>query len=113
MIRAVLIVLLLAAVLVVASENRQDLVMAKVLFGFRTPPFSLGLLILVSFAAGAAAVALWVVPAWIRASLAARRQRRQIEELERQLVTGTAEPAAESPTGSGAHHDIPDPRWPT
>jgi len=110
-IRAVLIVLVLAVVLVAASENRQDLVMAKVLFGLRTPPFSLGLLILVCFAAGAGAIALWVVPAWLRASLLARRQRRQIEELERQLVADTAEPAAEPPTG--ARHDIPEPPWPT
>lgn len=97
MIRWALIVVVVAAVLVVASENREILVMAEVLFGFRTPPFSLGLLILLCFAAGAAAIALWVVPAWIRASLLARRQRRQIEELEGQVAAGNAPPVAPPP----------------
>jgi len=111
MMRTIFIVVMIAAMLVVASENRQDLVMAKVLFGFRTPPFSLGLLILVCFAAGAATIALWVVPAWVRASLLARRQRRQIEELEAQIASGDSPHVAAPPTGPP--HDTPDPPWPS
>jgi len=98
-----LVVVLTIAVLVVASENRADLVMLQMLFGFRTPPFSLGLLILVCFTAGAAVMTLWLVPAWVRASLLARRQRRQIEGLESQLSAGSA--AAPS-TGDTTPHDF-------
>jgi uncharacterized membrane protein YciS (DUF1049 family) len=96
-----LIVVLTVSVLVVASENRTDLVMLQMLFGFRTPPFSLGLLVLLSFAAGIAVMTLWLVPAWVRASLLARRQRRQIEELEGQPSTGSV--AAPSTVGTPPH----------
>lgn len=113
MIRTVLIVVVVALMLVVASENRKVLVMAEVLFGFRTPPFSLGLLILLCFSLGAAAVALWLVPAWVRASLLARRQRRQIDELERQLVAESAPPPSEPPTGEAPRHDRTDESWRT
>ena len=113
MIRAVLIVIVVALMLVVASENRKVLVMAEVLFGFRTPPFSLGLLILLCFTVGATAVALWLVPAWVRASLLARRQRRQIDDLEHQLVAESAPPPPESPTGEEPRHDRPDEPWRT
>jgi uncharacterized membrane protein YciS (DUF1049 family) len=105
-IRLALIVVMTAAVLVVASENRDALVMAEVLFGFRTPPFSLGLLILLCFAAGAAAMGLWVVPAWLRASLLVRRQRREIAGLEEQVASGSAPPVAAPPTSGMPPHDV-------
>jgi uncharacterized membrane protein YciS (DUF1049 family) len=100
-IRAALIVVVVAVVLVVASENRTVPVSPEVIFGFRTPEFSLGLLILLSFAAGAAAIGLWVIPAWVRASLSARRQRRQIEELEGRVAAGRMPAAGDAPP-----HDI-------
>lgn len=106
MIRWGLIVVLTAAVLVVASENRADLVMLQMLFGFRTPPFSLGLLILVCFAAGAVITALWLVPAWVRASLLARRQRRQIESLEGQVAAAPPPPGGAPSTGNIPPPDI-------
>lgn len=93
MIRWALIVVLTGGVLFVASENRADPVMVQLLFGFRAPPLSLAGLILLSFGAGAAVVALSVVPAWLRASLRARRQRREIESLEGQVAAGSAPPA--------------------
>ncbi len=106
MIRLALIVILTVVVLLVASENRNDLVMVELLFGFRTPPVSLAALVLASFAAGAATIALWVVPAWIRASLRARRQRREIEALEGQVATGHASPAVPSSMGGTPPRDV-------
>jgi uncharacterized membrane protein YciS (DUF1049 family) len=105
-IRLACIVVVIVAVLVVASENRGDLVMVKLLFGFRTPPLSVAVLVLASFGAGAAAVALLVVPAWIRASLRARRQRREIETLEGQVATAGAPPAVEPSTGGVPPRDV-------
>ncbi len=106
MIRTALIVVLTAAVLLVASENRNVLVMVEVLFGFRTPPVSVAVLVLVSFTAGAAAIALWVVPAWIRASLRARRQRREIEVLEGQVAAGNAPSSVSPSSGNISQPDI-------
>lgn len=100
MIRWGLIVVLTLAVLVVASENRADPVMVQMLFGFRTPPVSVAALVLLSFAAGAAVVALWVVPAWIRASLRARRQRKEIESLEGQVMAANTSPEVTSTSAS-------------
>lgn len=105
MIRWALIVVLTGGVLVVASENRTDPVMVQLLFGFRAPPLSLAGLILLSFAAGAAVVALWVVPAWIHASLRARRQRREIESLEGQVAAENTPPAVAP--GTISPHDAP------
>lgn len=100
MIRWGLIVVLTVGVLVVANENRTDPITLQMFLGFRTPPVSIATLVLLSFAAGAAVVALWVVPAWIRASLKARRQRKEIESLEGQMVTQntSSQPAAAPPT---------------
>jgi hypothetical protein len=103
-IRWALIAVLTGGVLVVASENRTDPVMVQLLFGFRAPPLSVAGLILLSFGAGAAAVALSVVPAWLRASLRVRRQRREIESLEDQVAAGNAPPAVAP--GATPPHDF-------
>jgi hypothetical protein len=105
-IRWVLIIALTVALLLAAGENRHGLVMVELPFGFRTPPVSLGVLILASFASGAAAVALWVVPAWIRASLRARRQRREIDALEGQVATGNAPSSVSPSSGNISHPDV-------
>lgn len=97
MIRWALIVVLTGGVLVIASENRIDPVAVQLLFGFRAPALSVAGLILLSFGAGAAVVALAAIPAWLHASLRIRRQRRQIESLEGQVAAGGAPPTSAAP----------------
>ncbi len=88
MTRWALVIVLTIGLLVIASENRLDPVAVQLLFGFRAPALSLGALMVLSFAAGAAVVALAVAPAWIRAVILTRRQRRMIESLEGQVAAG-------------------------
>lgn len=87
MIRVLLVLVLLLGILFLASENREQRIPLHLLFGLQIQPFSLTYLIVGAFATGAAVVALVLVPPWLRASLKARRQRREIETLEDQLAT--------------------------
>lgn len=106
MMRAVFVAVVTVAALIVANENRNELLTLNVLFGFRTPPVSVALLVLVSFAAGVIATALLVVPAWLRASLKARRQRREIETLDAQRTSQVPAPAPNTANKESESTDV-------
>jgi uncharacterized membrane protein YciS (DUF1049 family) len=69
--------------------------------GESTPPISVPLLVLASFASGLVVAVLLVAPEWIRARLQVRRQRRQIAALEERLEAspGPIAPDAAPPPG--------------
>ncbi|HET8760827.1 MAG TPA: lipopolysaccharide assembly protein LapA domain-containing protein [Nitrospiria bacterium] len=97
MIRGVLAFLIAGVVLLVANENRHQLMMLELPFGFRTDPLAVASVILASVLAGALLVAIALVPAWLRASLRARRLRRELDTGESSRPTrGEPKSAADS-----------------
>ena len=100
MIRLLLLLLVSAAAFVFALDNRDQMIALRMPLGESTPPISVPLLVLASFASGLVVAVLLVAPEWIRARLQVRRQRRQIATLEEQLeMTGPITPNAVPPPG--------------
>jgi len=98
MIRLLLLLLVSAAAFVFALDNRDQMIALRMPLGESTPPISVPLLVLASFASGLVVAVLLVAPEWIRARLQVRRQRRQIAALEGQLeMTGPITPNAVPP----------------
>jgi len=85
MIRLLLLLLVLAVALLFALENRDQMIVLRLLFGEIMPPTPVYLVVLTSFAIGVLVAGLLVVPDWIRTRLQLRRQRRQIAALEERL----------------------------
>jgi uncharacterized membrane protein YciS (DUF1049 family) len=85
MIRLLLLLLVSAAAFVFALDNRGQMIALRMPLGESTPPISVPLLVLGSFASGLVVAVLLVAPEWIRARLQVRRQRRQIAALEERL----------------------------
>ncbi|MFZ5874804.1 MAG: lipopolysaccharide assembly protein LapA domain-containing protein [Nitrospirota bacterium] len=82
MILAVLALIIVAALLLVAGENRHQLMVVELPLGFRAGPFAVAAVIIASALAGAILVTIALAPAWIRASLRARRLRRELDAVE-------------------------------
>jgi uncharacterized membrane protein YciS (DUF1049 family) len=101
MIRLLLLLLVSAAAFVFALDNRDQMIALQMPLGKSTPPISVPLLVLASFASGLVVAVLLVAPEWIRARLQVRRQRRQIAALEDRLeaLPGPIAPDAAPPPG--------------
>ena len=101
MIRLLLLLLVSAAAFVFALDNRDQMIALRMPLGESTPPISVPLLVLASFASGLVVAVLLVAPEWIRARLQVRRQRRQIAALEERLQAspGPIAPDAVPPPG--------------
>jgi len=101
MIRLLLLLLVSAAAFVFALDNRDQMIALRMPLGESTPPISVPLLVLASFASGLVVAVLLVAPEWIRARLQVRRQRRQIAALEERLEAspGPIAPDAVPPPG--------------
>ncbi|MFZ5862626.1 MAG: lipopolysaccharide assembly protein LapA domain-containing protein [Nitrospirota bacterium] len=78
----VLALIIAAALLLVAGENRHQLMVVELPLGFRSGPLAVAAVILASALAGAILATIAFAPAWIRASLRARRLRRELDAVE-------------------------------
>jgi hypothetical protein len=81
-IRIILALVITGVVLLVANENRHQLMALELPLGLRTQPLAVAAVVLASVLAGALLVAIALVPAWVRASLRARRLRRELDAIE-------------------------------
>jgi uncharacterized integral membrane protein len=82
MILTVIALIVAAALLLVAGENRHQLMFVELPLGFRTGPLAVAAVILASALAGAILATIALAPAWIRASLRARRLQRELDTVE-------------------------------
>jgi uncharacterized integral membrane protein len=82
MIRLILFIIVVLLLFTLSLTNAQDLVTIRYFWGWESQPIRIDLLILGSFLAGTLLAMIFLLPGWIGMKLAARRNRRTIEQLE-------------------------------
>jgi uncharacterized integral membrane protein len=81
MIRLVVALILTILALVLALQNKTEVVVSS-LFGYQTDPVPLYLVILIAFVSGAAATLVFTIPPWIRNKVEIRKLKRTLQKME-------------------------------
>jgi uncharacterized integral membrane protein len=85
MIRLLLVFLIIVFYLILVIYNTEEQVILKYALGYSTQPLPIYLVILVSFLVGMFLAAMLTLPGWIHTRIDLRKQRRTIEQMDREL----------------------------
>jgi uncharacterized integral membrane protein len=85
MIRLLILLLVIILYFTFVLSNLEEKTELRFLFGLKTQPLPVYLLVLGSFTIGMLLASILVIPGWIRMRMEMRRQRKTIEQMEQEL----------------------------